>query len=87
MWTYLLLSSLFFAPDPESEGAAAGNVEIACPDDLSGQPDLIVRECRKALASQGASATGNVVILVPVAAAAAAGIGLAGLKQDPSTSR
>lgn len=87
MWTSILLLSLTMTPDPESGTDGNGNVEIECPDDLSGQPDLIARQCRKALAEQGAASSGNVVILVPVAAAAAAGIGLAGLKQDAPASR
>lgn len=85
MWTSFLLLMTFDPGDKPTN--PAGTVEVQCPDDLAGQPDLIARKCRAARAAQGARGGGNVVIILPAAAAAAAGIALAGAKQDAPASR
>ena len=89
MWTILLL----FVMDPETSAdtpAMPEAVAYECPDSLVELPDLVQRECRKALALQASPSAGagtRPVIILPAAAAAAAGIALAGLKGDPPVSR
>ncbi|MBW0144745.1 hypothetical protein [Sphingomicrobium clamense] len=87
MWTKIFLSLLAIAPDPAAGDERDDTVEFECPDDLTGQPDLIVRKCREALAIPATGASGKTIIILPVAAAAAAGVALAGLKSDPPVSR
>jgi len=90
MWTTTLLLFSSFIADPGSTGVqdrSDERVEIDCSTKLAQRSDLIMRKCREASAAQGSNAVGSTKILIPVAAAAAAGIGLATLKQDEPTSR
>ena len=89
MWTLLLLSLDPVGKAPDKAPDLPEAVAYQCPEKLTDLPDLLKRRCRDAVALQATpqgSGTRPVIIL-PAAAAAAAGIALGSAKGDPPISR
>lgn len=86
MWTMFLL---LFSDPVAGASELPEDVAYECPEDLSPLPDLLRRRCREAIALQVSSGAGGTrpVIVLPAAAAAAAGIALSNAKGDPPVSR